>query len=144
MLPHATKVLAALIMAVSRDAAVTQAAHKAGISVDMALAVAHVEDFSGNPYAVSKAGAIGIMQVMPGWIGTYRKACGAVPSDSLYNIHYNACLGTHIIRHYLTKCHKVVYCALAGYNGATHFKISAKHYNDRVKKANKRKRSGIR
>src|SRR5574341_779469 len=48
-----------------RDRVVLAAAQRHGVPPTLALAVSHVENWRGLPRARSKAGAVGIMQVMP-------------------------------------------------------------------------------
>lgn len=102
---------------VQRDSIVITAAQRAGIPVALALAVSHVEDWSGDSTATSSSGALGIMQVMPGiWESRLAWACG---HDDLRNRRYNACIGTHVLAFYLT-AQGSVDGALRAYNGATH------------------------
>src|ERR1700733_14449744 len=90
-------------------------AHRSGASVlppGLIMAVLDVE--SGfNRYAVSSAGAVGLMQVMPFWpeqLGMRRY--------ELTHIAANIRMGCAIFRHYLSVEHKDVRKALARYNGS--------------------------
>lgn len=96
-----------------RDALVIYYARKYGVDTSLALDVSHAENWTGNPRAVSPAGAIGLMQVMPFWKGAYPE-CG----ESLYDRATNVCYGVSILRSYLIQCGRNTYCATNRYNGA--------------------------
>lgn len=66
----------------------------------------------GKPRATSPVGARGLMQVMPLWVGTWRK-CGR----DLYDIEANLCNGTSILAFYLDRSPGDERKALLGYNG---------------------------
>jgi hypothetical protein len=84
-------------------------------SVDPATVTAILlVESEGNPSARSPVGARGLMQVMPGWVGTWRN-CGR----DLYNIKDNICNGTSILAWYL-RSHGDERRALLGYNGCVH------------------------
>jgi len=75
------------------ERAVVREALRAGISPDLALAVAKVE--SGfNPAALSSAGARGVMQIMP----TTARAEFGVERDLLWNANLNIRLGCAYLR----------------------------------------------
>jgi len=65
-----------------------------------------------EPHAVSRTGALGLMQVMPFWM----KEIGH-PSDDLFDIPTNLAYGCAILRHYLTLSENNLPVALANYNG---------------------------
>lgn len=96
-----------------RDNLVVLLAHRYGIDTALALDVTHAENWTGNPRAVSPAGAIGLMQVMPFWRGTYPE-CGT----DLFDSYTNVCYGIQILRQYLNECERNTYCATNRYNGA--------------------------
>ena len=87
-------------------------ATRAGLDPQLVLGLIWVE--SGfKKYAVSSAGARGLMQVMPFWrdlIGT--------PEDNLFHLRTNLRYGTVILRHYLDIEKGDLYRALGRYNGS--------------------------
>ena len=81
-------------------------------NVDPALVVAVLMvESGGKATARSSVGARGLMQVMPGWVGTWRN-CGR----DLYDIKDNLCNGTSILAWYIQQ-HGTEREALLGYNG---------------------------
>jgi soluble lytic murein transglycosylase-like protein len=81
-------------------------------NVDPALVVAVlIVESGGKVTARSAVGARGLMQVMPGWVGTWRN-CGR----DLYDIKDNLCNGTSILAWYIEQ-HGTEREALLGYNG---------------------------
>lgn len=87
-------------------------AARAGLDPNVVLAVIQVEsDF--NPYAVSSAGARGLMQVMPFWLKRIGK-----PSDNLFQAQTNLRYGCTILKYYLDRSHGDLARALALYNGS--------------------------
>jgi soluble lytic murein transglycosylase-like protein len=86
-------------------------AHRTGLPPELVLAVIDVEsDF--KQYAISHAGARGLMQVMPFWL----KEIGQ-PGDSLFRIHTNLRLGCTILKYYLDREKGNLFAALKRYNG---------------------------
>ena len=84
----------------------------AKVSPEIVLALIEVE--SGfDSYAVSSAGAQGIMQVMPFW----KKEIGR-PEDNLINMQTNLRYGCTILKHYLDIERGPLADALARYNGS--------------------------
>ena len=80
---------------------------------------------SFNPYAVSSAGAQGLMQVMPFW----KKEIGR-ETDNLTHIDTNLKYGSAILSHYLKKEKGNITRALARYNGSLgRYRYPAKVYN---------------
>lgn len=78
----------------------------------LVLAVIDVES-AFDPFAVSYAGAVGLMQVMPFWpthLGLERK--------DLIDIELNIRMGTSILAHYLEKERGDYFRALGRYNGS--------------------------
>ena len=87
-------------------------ATRAGVKPELVLAVIEVEsDF--NPYAISRAGARGLMQVMPFWLEEIGK-----PGDSLFRVQTNLRYGCTILKYYLDKESGDLTRALARYNGS--------------------------
>ena len=99
-------------------------AHRAGLSPQVVLAVIDVES-NFNQYAISNAGARGLMQVMPFWL----KEIGR-PGDSLFRIRTNLRFGCTILKYYLDKEKGNLYAALKRYNGTRE-----RDYSLRVDKA---------
>ena len=88
-------------------------ATRAGVKPELVLAVIEVEsDF--NPYAISRAGARGLMQVMPFWV----KEIGR-PDDNLFEMPINLRYGCTILRYYYDMENGDLSRALARYNGST-------------------------
>jgi soluble lytic murein transglycosylase-like protein len=86
-------------------------ATRAKLPPELVLAVIEVES-AFDPYAISVAGARGLMQVMPFWIKEIGK-----PDDSLFRVHTNIRLGCTILRYYLDKEKGNTIRALMRYNG---------------------------
>ena len=87
-------------------------ASRAGLDPQLVLGLIQVE--SGfNKYAVSTAGARGLMQVMPFWV-TLIGAQG----DNLFDLRKNIRYGCTILRHYLDLEKGDLYRALGRYNGS--------------------------
>ena len=87
-------------------------AGKQGLDPDLVLAVMHVESYF-DPYAISRVGAQGLMQVMPFW----RRELGR-EQDNLTHIETNIRYGTTILAHYLERADGDLVDALARYNGS--------------------------
>ena len=88
----------------------------------LVLAVLDVES-RFDRWAVSNAGAVGLMQVMPFWpeqLGMHRR--------ELVTMEPNIRMGCAILRHYLQAEHNDVRRALGRYNGSTR----TREYPDRV------------
>lgn len=91
---------------------VHKAAKQVGLPPEFVLAVIHIES-AFDPYAVSRVGAQGIMQVMPFW----KKEIGR-EADNLINMETNLQYGCTILKHYLDKENGHWANALARYNGS--------------------------
>ena len=87
-------------------------ATRADLSPEVVLAVIEVESHFDH-YAVSRAGALGIMQVMPFWKNEIGR-----PDDNLINPDTNLRYGTTILKYYLDKEKGRLADALARYNGS--------------------------
>lgn len=85
---------------------------RANLHPELVLAVIDVES-NFDRFAISKAGAQGLMQVMPFWL----KEIGQ-PRDSLFNIRTNLRMGCTILKYYLEKEKGDLTRALARYNGS--------------------------
>ncbi|MGE5625895.1 MAG: transglycosylase SLT domain-containing protein [Bacillota bacterium] len=88
-------------------------AARAQLPPQLVLALIHVES-KFDPYAVSRSGAVGLMQIMPFWL----KLIGR-PDDSLVHAQTNLRMGCTILKYYLDKSKGDIREALQRYNGAT-------------------------
>lgn len=92
---------------------VHQEATRQGLSPEIVLALIQVE--SGfDRFAISSAGAQGLMQVMPFWKNEIGR-----PDDNLTRVDTNLRYGTTILSYYLEKEDGNLTRALARYNGST-------------------------
>jgi soluble lytic murein transglycosylase-like protein len=87
-------------------------AMRAGLDPHLVLAVIDVES-KFHKYAVSRAGARGLMQVMPFWIDQIGE-----PGTNLFQERVNLRYGCTILRHYLDRENGNMANALARYNGS--------------------------
>ena len=87
-------------------------ASRAGLDPQMVLGLIQVES-AFRPYAISSAGARGLMQVMPFWID----AIGS-KGDNLFELRTNLRYGCVILRHYLDMESGDLNRALGRYNGS--------------------------
>ncbi len=87
-------------------------ATRAGLSPEIILALIEVESHFDS-YAVSSAGAQGMMQIMPFW----KHEIGR-PEDNLINIQTNLRYGCTILKYYLDREKGKLADALARYNGS--------------------------
>ncbi|WP_101757363.1 lytic transglycosylase domain-containing protein [Oceanicoccus sp. KOV_DT_Chl] len=92
--------------------AVHREATRAELKPDLVLALIQIES-RFDQYAISRAGAQGLMQVMPFW----KKEIGR-PSDILTDINTNLSYGCRILQFYLQKEQGNWMEALARYNGS--------------------------
>lgn len=104
-------------------------ASRAQVPPQLVLALIQVES-KFDPYAVSNAGAVGLMQIMPFWLKLIGRA-----NDSLVHAQTNLRMGCTILKYYLQKSHGDIREALQRYNGAT----VGIDYSDSVLKALTRK-----
>lgn len=87
-------------------------ATRANLQPELVLAVIEVES-NFNRWAISSAGAQGLMQIMPFWL----KEIGR-PDDNLFHIATNLRFGCTILRHYIDRSRGNLTEALARYNGS--------------------------
>ena len=87
-------------------------ASRVGLAPELVLAVIEVES-NFDRYAVSVAGALGMMQVMPFW----REEIGR-PNDNLIRLETNLRYGCTILKFYLDKENGDLRRALGRYNGS--------------------------
>jgi len=97
-------------------------ATRAGLPPEMVLAVIDIES-AFNPYAVSVAGAQGLMQVMPFWLDEIGH-----PGDRLVDIKTNLRLGCTILKFYYDMEHGDWRRALGRYNGS----LGRREYPEKV------------
>lgn len=87
-------------------------ASRAELYPELVLAVIDVES-NFDQFAISRAGAMGLMQVMPFWL----KEIGR-PEDNLFHLRTNLRMGCTILRYYLDMEKGDLTQALARYNGS--------------------------
>lgn len=87
-------------------------AKRAGLDPQLVLGVIQVES-NFRKYAISRAGAMGFMQVMPFWIQLIGRN-----DDNLFHLRTNLRFGCVILRHYLDQENGDLYRALGRYNGS--------------------------
>ncbi len=87
-------------------------ANKVGLAPELVLAVINVES-NFNRWAISSAGAQGLMQIMPFWLKEIPQA-----GDNLFNARTNLRFGCTILKHYLEREKGDFQRALARYNGS--------------------------
>lgn len=97
-------------------------ARRAGLEPELVLAVIQVES-NFDPYAISRVGALGLMQVMPFWLKEIGK-----PGDNLFRPHTNLRYGCTILKHYLDKEKGNRTRALMRYNGTKEWRYPKKVY----------------
>lgn len=83
-----------------------------GLYPELVLAVIDIES-NFDRFAISSAGAIGLMQVMPFWL----KEIGR-PDDNLVNAQTNLRMGCTILKYYLDLENQDLIRGLARYNGS--------------------------
>jgi soluble lytic murein transglycosylase-like protein len=87
-------------------------ATRAEVPPELVMAVIEVESHF-NRFAISHAGALGYMQIMPFWL----KEIGR-PNDSLFNAPTNLRMGCTILKYYLDREKGDLVKALQRYNGS--------------------------
>ena len=92
--------------------AVHYEASRAELPPELVLALIEVES-NFDRFAISSAGARGLMQVMPFWLEEIGR-----PDDNLFDIETNLRFGCTILRHYLDRERGDRVRALARYNGS--------------------------
>ncbi|MFG6159585.1 lytic transglycosylase domain-containing protein [Halomonas sp. 1390] len=100
-------------------------ARLAGLAPELVLAVIQVES-AFQAEAVSSAGAVGLMQIMPFWVREL-----GLPADDLKDPHRNLRYGCTILAHYLAVERGDLTRALARYNGS----LGKTWYPERVMRA---------
>ncbi len=97
-------------------------ATRAELAPELVLAVIEVES-NFDRFAVSHAGARGLMQVMPFWLEEIGR-----PDDNLFHIETNLRMGCTILKYYLDMEKGDLQRALARYNGS----LGKRWYSNRV------------
>ena len=97
-------------------------ATRADLYPELVLAVIDVES-NFDRFAISYAGAIGLMQIMPFWL----KEIGR-PDDNLVDARTNLRMGCTILRYYLDKENQDLMRGLGRYNGS----LGRRKYGDTV------------
>lgn len=88
-------------------------ARRAGLSLSLVLGLVQVES-AFRKHAVSSAGAMGYMQVMPFWVNTL----GDGNASRLFHMQTNLRFGCVILRHYLDRERGDLFMGLGRYNGS--------------------------
>lgn len=86
---------------------------RSGLEVSLVLGLIQVES-NFRKWAVSSAGARGLMQVMPFWT----RVIGDGDSAKLFNMRTNLRFGCQILRHYLNRENGDLFMTLGRYNGS--------------------------
>lgn len=97
-------------------------AKRAKLDPELVLAVIHIES-RFDRHAISYAGAVGYMQIMPFWLTELGQK-----GDNLFKAGINLRMGCTILRFYLDKERGDVVRALARYNGS----LGRSEYPDKV------------
>ena len=97
-------------------------ATRAKLHPELVLALIHVESHFDR-FAISSAGAQGLMQVMPFWLDEIGH-----PADNLVDLKTNLRMGCTILKYYLNKENGDLVKGLARYNGSTGQRV----YSDKV------------
>ena len=97
-------------------------ATRVDVAPELVLAVIDVES-NFDRYAISVAGARGLMQIMPFWLDEIGR-----PSDNLLHIDTNLRFGCTILKYYLDIEEGDLQRALGRYNGS----LGGRNYPDRV------------
>jgi soluble lytic murein transglycosylase-like protein len=95
---------------------------RANLPPELVLAIIEVES-NFDRFAISHAGALGLMQVMPFWL----KEIGR-PGDNLMNLRTNLRMGCTILRYYMDMEPNNLIRALGRYNGS----LGRRTYGDKV------------
>lgn len=106
----------ALLKLVHREAA------RANLPPELVLAVMDIES-NFDRFAISYAGALGIMQIMPFWLEEIGR-----PDDNLFHLPTNVRMGCTILRYYLDMENGNLAPGLARYNGS----YGRRTYSDKV------------
>jgi soluble lytic murein transglycosylase-like protein len=97
-------------------------ASRADVPPELVLAVIDIES-NFDRYAVSHAGARGLMQVMPFWLREIGQ-----PDDNLFHIQTNLRMGCTILGYYMDMENDNLHRALGRYNGS----LGSRRYSGKV------------
>jgi soluble lytic murein transglycosylase-like protein len=100
-------------------------ARRSGLEPELVLALVNVES-NFDRFAISSAGARGLMQIMPFWLEELGR-----PDDNLFDINTNLRFGCTILNIYLERENGDMRRALARYNGS----VGQNWYPQRIYKA---------
>ena len=100
-------------------------ATRAELQPELVLALIEIES-RFDSYAISRAGAQGIMQVMPFWLDEVGR-----PGDNLIDLKTNLRMGCTILKYYMDIEKNNLHKALARYNGSRGSRV----YSNKVLKA---------
>ena len=81
-----------------RDSVALREARRFGVPRRIVYAVTHSEVYDGDSTAVSRAGAVGIFQIMPVNHGAYQEECYG--GRHITDMARNACVGVNLLRDY--------------------------------------------
>jgi len=87
-------------------------ATRVDLAPELILSIIQVES-NFNRFAISRVGAIGLMQIMPFWLNEIGRT-----NDNLFNMQTNLRFGCTILKYYLKKEKGNLTHALARYNGS--------------------------
>jgi soluble lytic murein transglycosylase-like protein len=102
-------------------------ARQVGLDPELVLAVIDVES-NFDRFAISSAGALGLMQVMPFWVKELEEELGYKDKNVLFQIDTNVLMGCRILKYYLEMERYDLVRGLARYNGS----VGKTWYADRV------------
>jgi soluble lytic murein transglycosylase-like protein len=102
-------------------------ATRVGLEPELLLAVMDVES-NFDRFAISSAGAFGLMQVMPFWVEELEEELGYRDKNVLFDIDTNVLMGSWILKYYLERERFDLVRGLARYNGS----VGQTWYADRV------------
>jgi len=102
-------------------------ATRVGLEPELLLAVIDVES-NFDRFAISSAGALGLMQVMPFWVKELEEELGYRDKNVLFEIDTNVLMGSWILKYYLEREGYDLVRGLARYNGS----VGQTWYADRV------------
>ncbi|MFK8016256.1 MAG: lytic transglycosylase domain-containing protein [Gammaproteobacteria bacterium] len=97
-------------------------AARANLPPELVLAVIDIES-NFDRFAISYAGALGMMQIMPFWLNEIGR-----PDDNLFHLPTNLRMGCTILRHYIDREKGNLAGGLARYNGSYGRRV----YSDKV------------
>ena len=97
-------------------------ASRVELAPELVLAVIDIES-NFDRFAISHAGALGLMQIMPFWLDEIGR-----PDDNLFDVNTNLRMGCTILRYYIDKEDGDLANGLARYNGSYGRRV----YSDKV------------